>query len=70
MKRRTVDSQVIKSIGYDNTQKMLEVEFSDGNIYQYNKVPSLRFKSLLRAKSKGYYLAKKIKPRFAVQKIK
>lgn len=70
MKKRLIKSTVIKSIGYDNNQKVLEVEFADGNVYQYNRVPPLRFASLIRARSKGYYLAKKIKPRFDFRKVK
>ncbi|MBL6447385.1 KTSC domain-containing protein [Fulvivirga sp. 29W222] len=39
MKRKLVNSSVIASIGYDNANELLEMEFSESvDIYQYYNV--------------------------------
>jgi len=40
MERKKVNSSQIRSIGYDPAGQMLEVELTDGTIWQYSKVPS------------------------------
>lgn len=39
MKRHTVDSSEIISVGYDQDTKILEIEFHGNRIYQYKNVP-------------------------------
>ena len=39
MKRHTVDSLEIISVGYDRDSKILEIEFHGNRIYQYKNVP-------------------------------
>lgn len=38
MERKRVNSSRIRSIGYDERNQLLEVELSDGTVYQYAKV--------------------------------
>jgi len=38
MERKRVNSSRIRSIGYDERTQLLEVELSDGTVYQYAKV--------------------------------
>ncbi|HTO44428.1 MAG TPA: KTSC domain-containing protein [Burkholderiales bacterium] len=40
MERKKVNSSQIRSVGYDSATQMLEVELTDGTIWQYSKVPS------------------------------
>ena len=40
MERKKVNSSQIRSVGYDPGLQMLEVELTDGTIWQYSKVPS------------------------------
>jgi len=40
MERKKVNSSQIRSVGYDSAAQMLEVELTDGTIWQYSKVPS------------------------------
>jgi YD repeat-containing protein len=40
MERKKVNSSQIRSVGYDSAGQMLEVELTDGTIWQYSKVPS------------------------------
>jgi hypothetical protein len=58
--RIKVKSSNIHSVGYDTTLKVLQVEFLNGNIYQYYNVPEHNFNELLKADSKGKFLNCKI----------
>jgi hypothetical protein len=54
--RDPVSSTNIVSIGYDEPTETLEVEFSNGSIYQYYNVSSGLFQQLQQASSKGQFL--------------
>jgi hypothetical protein len=69
MKRQYVNSTSIRSIGYDESAKTLEVKFIDGDVYQYFKVPEKIYHELLTADSIGAYLNKEIKGKFEYRKI-
>jgi len=55
MKRLAVESTTIRSVGYDEGSKILEIEFQSGEVYQYLDVPSAVHSKLLSAESKGRY---------------
>ena len=59
MERKNVLSSNIKSIGYYN--KILEVEFLNGSIYDYYEVPERLFVGIMQANSHGKYLNENIK---------
>jgi len=61
MKRINVRSSNLKSVGYEELAKILEIEFHDGRIYQYFDVPSTIYQGLISASSKGTYLDRIIK---------
>lgn len=61
MLRKNVSSSNIKSIGYDESTSTLEVEFLNGNIYQYSNVPESLYINLMNAGSHGEYLDAYIK---------
>lgn len=61
MDRIQVISSNIVSIGYDVSEKTLEVEFKSGSIYQYYGVPLSLYNGLMSAGSKGNYLNEYIK---------
>lgn len=56
MNRDPVASSNILSVGYDEPSQTLEVEFSDGAIYQYFNVGLEIYESFMRAPSKGQFL--------------
>ena len=56
MIRDPVASSNIASIGYDPDSETLEIEFSNGSIYQYFNVPSGLNEQLMVAPSKGQFL--------------
>ncbi len=56
MLRDPVSSSNIASIGYDPASETLEIEFTNGSIYQYFNVNSGLYDQLMAAPSKGQFL--------------
>lgn len=69
MDRIPVESTQIKSVGYDRTTQMMEIEFNGGALYRYEEVPETMFISLRVAKSKGSFFHKLIRGKFITTKI-
>ena len=61
MKRTYVESSNLESVGYDPCERVLEVKFKNGVVYQYFDVPRMTFRALMAAKSKGSHLHRYIK---------
>lgn len=66
MIRKKVESGNIKSIGYDQDKKILEIEFNKGAIYQYFNVDKLIFDSLNNYNSVNIWFTEKIKNNSAI----
>jgi len=66
VERKAVISSNIKSIGYDPTRLVLEIEFcgDPGPIYIYGGVPQHLYLNLMGAPSKGRYFAEQVRDRF------
>ena len=60
MLRQVVSSQIIQSIGYDSEFGVLEVEFRNGWIYEYEDVPAAVYRELMAAPSQGKYLKRHV----------
>ncbi len=56
MYRTPVSSSNIRSIGYDVSSSILEVEFTSGDIYQYYDVPEHLYGEFMKASSFGGFL--------------
>lgn len=69
MKRDSVQSSNIASIGYDENSATLEIEFLNGGVYQYFDVPKNVYDEIMAASSHGQYLAQNIKGRFRFSKV-
>jgi len=61
MERVNVVSSNIRSIGYDASARVLEVEFNNGTVYQYYDVPEELYDGLMAAESHGKFFASYIK---------
>jgi tyrosyl-tRNA synthetase len=63
--RRPVNSSMLASIGYDEENQMLEVEFKNGAVYQYFEFPKEEYENFLELKdneeSLGSFFNKNIK---------
>ncbi len=70
MNREAVNSSSLKSVGYEKTDKILEIEFNKGGIYQYSKVPENIFHELLKAPSLGKYFLRFVKDKYPTKKVK
>ena len=70
MDRKPVASSNIKSIAYNEEQRVLEIEFVRGGIYAYSNVPKDVYESLKNAPSTGKYFIKYIKEIFACKRVK
>ena len=64
MRRQSVASSAISSIGYDERSSVLEVEFESGVVYDYFDVPPKVYADLLSSSSKGQFVSRRIRDRF------
>jgi hypothetical protein len=59
----------IKSIGYDETSRVLEIEFLNSSIYQYRNVSKIAHLALMTAQAKGLHFNTNIKNSYPCEKI-
>jgi hypothetical protein len=64
MNRIPVNSSNVASVGYDQNTMTLEVEFTNGSVYQYFDVPEIEYRNLIGAESVGRYLNQNIKANY------
>jgi len=64
-----VDSSAIASVGYDRDTCVLEIEFVEGDVYQYFAVPRRVHRELLAADSMGRYFQSQIRDRYGYQRV-
>ena len=69
MERIQLASSAVSSAGYDAETQILELEFSSGRIYRYEGVPRGTYEWLLRAPSKGGYVARMINDRYPYRDV-
>ena len=70
MERQTVKSSNIASVGYNEENKELEIEFRrTGGVYLYSGVSKRAYNNLMNAESKGHHFAKYIKNSYVFKKV-
>lgn len=69
IKRISVVSSNIASVGYDAEKKILEIEFHHGAIYQYFDVPKEVYDGLMGAESKGSYYFHTVKEKYKYENL-
>ena len=70
MERKKVSSSQIRSVGYDASAQLLEVELSDGSIWQYSKVPGEVQRRFMAAQSMVSYYRDNIEEDYSRRRIK
>jgi len=55
IERTPVRSSALRSVGYDQEQRVLEIEFTNGTVYQYFDVSPDVYRGLMAAESHGRY---------------
>ncbi len=69
MKRIPIASEVLASVGYEQEEAILEIEFRNGRIYHYYAVPPSIYKALVASESAGNYFNDEIKDRYPTEPI-
>lgn len=69
MEREPVNSSNLASVGYNPGSETLEVEFRNGNIYEYYNVPQFMHERLMQAGSVGTFFNAEIRSNYACSKI-
>ncbi|HET6453536.1 MAG TPA: KTSC domain-containing protein [Armatimonadota bacterium] len=69
MERKAVRSTNVASVGYDPKNKVLEIAFKSGGVYQYSGVPVQRHQKLMKASSIGHYFTRDIRPWYSCRKV-
>jgi hypothetical protein len=70
MQRQAVNSSNLRSVGYDQSDKILEIEFHSGGVYRYDNVPHSVFQDLMDAPSHGKYFHAHIKGVYPYTKLR
>lgn len=69
MRREAVTSSNIAEVGYDEFNRILEVLFRAGTIYQYFEVPPQVYAELRQASSVGQYINSNIKGHYRYARV-
>lgn len=69
LERKSVKSRIMRSVGYDDSTKILEIEFHTGIVYQYSGVPAKVYADLMHSDEIGKYFTDKIRTRFRTKQV-
>lgn len=69
MNREPVQSSHLSSVGFDTDSQTLEVEFRDGNVYQYFDVPEAVHLELMGSSSVGQYFSSNVRNSFRYARV-
>ncbi|HNX18194.1 MAG TPA: KTSC domain-containing protein [Methanoregula sp.] len=69
MERQPVQSCILRSVGYDDAMKNLEIEFHSGLVFQYSGVPAKVYTDLMSSSIVGKYFSDHVRNRFRSKKI-
>ena|SRR5665647_2188194 len=65
-----VTSSILDAIAYDPAESRLRIRFRSGAIYDCDGVPSIVYKDLLAAPSKGGYFSEYIRPDYLYRRVR
>ena len=69
MVRNPVSSSDLRSVGYDQDSRILEIEFHGGRLYHYFDVPISEYSALMDSPSKGRYFHQRIKDVYSCVRV-
>jgi hypothetical protein len=64
-----VKSVILRSVGYDDSTKILEIEFHSGLVYQYLGVPLKVYTDLMRSGEVGKFFSEKVRTQFRTKQV-
>ncbi len=68
-KKVSVQSRILRSMGYDDKSKILEIDFQTGLVYQYWGGPPKGYADLMHSEGIGKYFSEKVRPKFAAEQV-
>jgi hypothetical protein len=69
VERLSVKSRILRSVGYNDSTKVLEIEFHTGLVYQYSGVPPKVYADLMHSGEIGKYFSEKVRPKFQTKQV-
>jgi hypothetical protein len=69
LERHAVKSVILRSVGYDDSTKILEIEFHSGLVYQYLGVPLKVYTDLMRSGEVGKFFSEKVRTQFRTKQV-
>lgn len=69
MERESVQSSMIRSLGYDSNTSTLEVEFNSGAVWQYYDVPEGVYYDMKNSSSIGKYFHANIRKQYSESQV-
>jgi hypothetical protein len=69
MERKRVNSSRLRSVGYDEKNQLLEVELSNGQVWQYTKVSPEVHRRFMAAPNPTSYFDDKIAEEYSSQRV-
>jgi hypothetical protein len=70
MERKSIESSMITSIGYESSSAILEIEFkSNGQIWQYSDFPESEWYAFEGADSQGVFFHREIKNQYTESRV-
>ena len=69
MERKRVNSSKVRSVGYDEKRQTLEVELSDGQVYQYVKVYPEVYRQFMAAPNPSSFYDDKIAEEYTGRRV-
>jgi hypothetical protein len=69
IRRHHVKSSAVRSMGYDEEDWVLQVEYVNGDVYNYFRVPPQEHRAFVDAPSKGTHVNREIKPYYEFEKL-
>jgi len=70
MERKRVNASNIRSVGYDASKQVLEIEFSGGSIIQYSGVSPEVHRRFMNSPSPGSFFQDQIEENFPYKRIR
>lgn len=67
--RQIVQSSMFASIGYDEDNQILQVEFKNGDVWNYTGVPFDVYTNMMDSDSIGKYFLSDIKGKYETEKL-
>ena len=70
MERKRVNSGTLRSVGYDQSSRTLEIEFTSGSIVQYANVPAEVHRRFLAAPTLASFFRDSIEEDYTARRIR